>query len=394
MSTTTPPPTNADIDRETPQPEIHVEERHLKLHDFLKTSVKIGGSDVHLQADSVPMIRVDGRARFLDTPPLSDDALKDYVAQILDSQADPADKRHILDHKGAVDVAYSMGVGQPRFRVNIFHSREKYAIVMRRIVTKIPQFGDLNLPPVVEGLAEHHRGIVVVSGTTGSGKSTSLAAIIGKINRSRSERIITVEDPIEFQHENAKSLVSQVEVGTDSESYEYALRAMMRQDPDTILIGEIRDSFSLSTALRAADTGHLVFTTVHATNAPMTIERMVSLFDPLQKDLQQTQLGLNLVAVFCQRLAKKRDGKGRVPVVEIMMATPLVRKYILEGEFEKLKGCVGNREGGSQSFDQHLTELFQKQTIDVAEAKRLASNVDALNLALRGIGNSDNRLTR
>ena len=186
--------------------------------------------------------------------------------------------------------------------------------------------------------------------------------------------------------------MSQVEVGTDSESYEHALRAMMRQDPDTILIGEIRDSFSLSTALRAADTGHLVFTTVHATNAPMTIERMVSLFDPLQRELQQTQLGLNLVAVLCQRLAKRRDGKGRIPVVEIMMATPIVRKYILEGEFEKLKGTVGAREAGSQSFDQHLTELFQKQIIDVNEAKRLASNVDALTLALRGISNSDTRL--
>src|SRR5256885_17028325 len=232
----------------------------------------------------------------------------------------------------------------------------------------------------------------VVSGTTGSGKSTTLAAIIGKINRSRCERIITVEDPIEYQHENAKSLVSQVEVGTDSESYEHALRAMMRQDPDTIQVGEIRDSFSLSTSLRAADTGHLVFTTVHATNAPMTVERMVSLFDPLQRELQQTQLGLNLNAVICQRLAKKRDGKGRVPVIEIMMATPLVRKYILDGEFEKLKGTVGNKEAGSQSFDQHLTELFHRQIIDVKEAERLASNVDALKLALRGIGNSDTRL--
>jgi twitching motility protein PilT len=241
-------------------------------------------------------------------------------------------------------------------------------------------------------MTEYHRGIVIVSGTTGSGKSTTLAAVIGTINRTRSERIITVEDPVEYQHDNAKSLVSQVEVGTDSESYDYALRAMMRQDPDTILIGEIRDSFSLTTALRAADTGHLVFTTVHATNAPMTVERMVSLFDPAQKELQQTQLGLNLNAVVCQRLAKRRDGKGRVPVNEIMMATPLVRKYIIEGEFEKLKGAVGNRESGSQSFDQHLVELFQKQIIDVSEAKRLASNVDALNLALRGISNSDTRL--
>lgn len=383
---------NADIDRDTPQPEIHVEERRLTLIDFLRTCIKIGGSDVHLQAGSVPMIRVDGRARFLDCSPLTDESLREYVDEIMNRQAEPEEKRGILEHKGAVDVAFPMPDKTARFRTNVFHSRERYAIVMRRIVTKIPQFDELNLPPQVEGLANNHRGIVIVSGTTGSGKSTSLAAIIGKINRSRSERIITVEDPIEYQHDNAKSLVSQVEVGTDSESFEHALRAMMRQDPDTILIGEIRDPFSLGTALRAADTGHLVFTTVHATNAPMTIERMVSLFDPLQRELQQTQLGLNLVAVLCQRLAKRRDGKGRIPVVEIMMATPLVRKHILEGEFEKLKGAVGNRESGSQSFDQHLTELFQKQIIDVNEAKRLASNVDALTLALRGISNSDTRL--
>jgi twitching motility protein PilT len=287
MSITELAPHNADIDRTTPQPEIHVEERRLTLHDFLKTSVKINGSDIHLQADSVPMIRVDGRARFLDVLPLTDELMSEYVNKILDAQAEPKEKRDILIHKGSVDVAYSMGAGQPRFRTNLFHSREKFAIVMRRIVTKIPNFEDLNLPPQIETMADYQRGIVLVSGTTGSGKSTSLAAVIGKINRVRAERIITVEDPIEFQHENAKSLVSQVEVGTDSESYEYALRAMMRQDPDVILIGEIRDSFSLTTALRAADTGHMVFTTVHATNAPMTIGRVSSLFIPEQRELQQ-----------------------------------------------------------------------------------------------------------
>jgi twitching motility protein PilT len=379
---------NAQIDKETPQPQIHIEERRLSLVDFLKTCIKINGSDVHLQAGSVPMIRVDGRARYLDCPELTDDQLKTIVKELCPQ----ADKFEILEKRGAVDLAYPMPDKTARFRTNIFHSRERYAVVMRRIVTKIPKFDELNLPPQIQKLSDVHRGLVVVSGTTGSGKSTTLASIIGQINHTRAERIITVEDPVEYQHDNAKAMVSQVEVGTDSESYEYALRAMMRQDPDTILIGEIRDSFSLTTALRAADTGHLVYTTVHATNAPMSIERLVSLFHPDQKELQQTQLGLNLVAVICQRLAKRRDGVGRIPVVEIMMATPLVRKYIIEGEFEKLKGAVGNRESGSQSFDQHLTELFFKQQIDVAEAKRLASNVDALNLALRGISNSDTKL--
>jgi twitching motility protein PilT len=375
-------------DGDAPPPKIRIEDRRMTLDDFCQACIKLNGSDIHLQGGSIPMIRVNGVPKFLDHPEMTDEQINGCVS---DAIGDPS-KAEILEKKGAVDLAYAMKDKAARFRTNIFHSRERYAMVMRRIVTKIPRFEELNLPPQVEKLSEIHRGLVAVSGTTGSGKSTSLASIIGAINRNRSERIITVEDPIEFQHENASSLVSQVEVGTDSESYEYALRAMMRQDPDTILIGEIRDSFSLTTALRAADTGHLVFTTVHATNAPMTIERLVSLFEPGQKELQQTQLGLNLVAVLCQRLAKRRDGQGRIPVVEIMMATPLVKKYILEGEFEKLKGCVGNRESGSQSFDQHLTELFTKQIIDVSEAKRLASNVDALNLALRGISNSDTKL--
>ena len=378
-----------DDEKGAQQPEIHVEEKRLKLDDYLKTLVKVNGSDLHLQADSVPMIRVDGKARFLDCPKPDNALMSEYVKQII---KEDKEQWHHLEHKGALDIAYTSPSVDSRFRTNIFHSRREYAIVMRRIITTIPNFTGLNLPSIVEGLADFHRGIVVVAGTTGSGKSTTLAAIIGKINRTRSERIITIEDPIEYQHDNQKSLVSQVEVGQDTESYEYALKAAMRQDPDTLLIGEIRDPFSLSTALKAADTGHLVFTTIHATNASMAVQRIVSLFDNNQKDLQQQQLALNLNAIICQRLAKKREGKGRVPVIEIMSATPLCRKYILDGEFDKLKGLVGQKEGGSQSFDQHLVELFQKQIIDVKEAERLATNVDALKLALRGIGNSDTRL--
>ena len=384
--------TSAAVDRGEDVKEVHVEDhaaRGYTLTKFLKTSIKLGASDIHLQAESIPMMRIDGRARFLDVDELSDGQMQDYVDELLEASPD---KKKEFEEMGSVDTSFQLPDKSARFRVATFHSRGKLAIVMRRIVSKIPNFEDLNLPPQIEKLADVYRGLVLVSGTTGSGKSTSLAAVIGRINATRNERIITVEDPIEFEHADRKSLVSQVEVGTDSESYAHALRAAMRQDPDVMLVGEIRDSFSLTTALRAADTGHLVFTTVHATNAPMTIERIVSLFDKDQQELQQTQLATNLVAVVCQRLAKRRDGKGRVPVVEVMQATPLVRKYILEGEFDKLKSCVGNREAGSQSFDQHLTELFQKQIIDVNEAKRLASNVDALNLALRGIGNSDTRL--
>jgi twitching motility protein PilT len=374
---------------EVAKPDIKVGQRQLRLKDFLRTVVKLGGSDLHLQADSIPMIRVNGSAKYLDCPTLSDDQMWEICQELAYHKEDIL---NTLNTKGAVDCAYALPNNEARFRVNMFHSRGKYAVVTRRIVTKIPNFTDLNLPPVVEGLADFHRGIVVVAGTTGSGKSTSLAAIIGKINQTRSERIITIEDPIEYQHQDGKSLVSQVEVGQDTESFAYALKAAMRQDPDTLLIGEIRDPFSLATALRASDTGHLVFTTIHATNASMAVQRIVSLFDPDQKELMQQQLALNLNAIICQRLAKKRDGKGRVPVIEIMMKTPLVQKYILDGEFDKLKGCVGNKEGGSQSFDQHLVELFNKQVIDVSEAKRLATNVDALTLALRGIGNSDTKL--
>ena len=386
---------NADgVDHDAPSEPVHIDQKKPSLRQYLKTVVTAGGSDLHLQADSVPMIRVDGRAKFLDCPPPENEEMQKFVDEMISDE----DKRSDLNHKGSCDTSYTLEGSKAdevlaRFRVATFHSRGKLAIVMRRIVTTIPRFNDLNLPPQIETLANLHRGLVLVSGTTGSGKSTSLAAIIGTINRGRSERIITVEDPIEYEHQDAKSLISQVEVGTDTDSYDHALRAAMRQDPDTMLIGEIRDGFSLQTALRAADTGHLVFSTVHATNAPMTVERVVALFDKQQADLMNTQLATNLQCIFCQRLAKRRDGKGRVPVIEVMNMTPLARKYILEKEYEKLKGIVGNKEMGNQSFDQHLTQLFQQQIIDVNEAKRLASNVDALNLALRGIGNSDNRLT-
>jgi twitching motility protein PilT len=372
----------------TSHPQLAPEQLVRNLPALLEATIHFKASDLHLQADSPPTVRIDGVLHPLNLPILTSQVIDELVAQAIT----PAEMAK-LEEKRALDTSMRKP-GMGLFRLALFHEKGRKAAAFRAIPAEPPTLEQLNLPPVLGEIAELHRGLVLVTGTTGSGKTTTLAAMIRRLNEKFPYRIITVEDPIEYEHRDAKSLISQVEVGTDTESYEHALRAAMRQDPDVILIGEIRDTFSLVTALRAADTGHIVFSTVHATNAPMTIERVVALFDKAQSELMNTQLATNLICVFCQRLAKRRDGAGRVPVVEFMNMTPLARKYILDHEYDKLKNIVANRESGNQTFDQHLTELFQKQVIDVNEAKRLASNVDALNLALRGIGNSDNRLTQ
>jgi twitching motility protein PilT len=237
-------------------------------------------------------------------------------------------------------------------------------------------------------IAEAERGLVLVTGTTGSGKSTTLAAVIDYLNRTRRLRILTIEDPIEFVHTSKKSLIAQREVGLDTPSFTASLRRALRQDPDFILVGELRDTETMRVALQAADTGHLVFSTMHTTNAAMTIQRLVAAFPPSEREALLVQLSTNLEAVICQRLAKTRD-EGRIPVVEIMRNSPIIRKAIMEGRSDVLPQAIANRDMGMQLFDQHLADLYNADKISTTEALRLASNPEAMTAAMRGISRGE-----
>ena len=258
-----------------------------------------------------------------------------------------------------------------------------------RIPLDIPPFASLNLPPVIEDIAMSPRGLVLVTGTTGSGKSTTLAAMIDLVNSKRRDRIITIEDPIEFVHTNKKSLIAQRELGVDTPTFLDSLRVALRQDPDLILVGELRDAETMRTALQAADTGHTVYSTMHTTNAPQTVQRMIALFPPAERDLLRMQLAANLEAVISQRLAKCRDGKSRLPVIEILRSTPVVRKIIGEQETAHLSQAIANQDSGMQLFDQHLAKLHKAELISGTEAIRLATNPEALGMMMRGLSTKD-----
>jgi twitching motility protein PilT len=258
------------------------------------------------------------------------------------------------------------------------------ALVMRVIKLKIRTLEELNLPPVLRDITLSMRGLTLVTGTTGSGKSTTLAAMVDLINNSYRCKIITIEDPVEYMHSNQKAMVSQLEVGQDTPSFEQGLRQALRQDPDVILVGELRDSESMRMALRAADTGHQVFSTVHSTNAPQTIERILALIPPEERSIATSQLASSLLAVISQRLAVTRDGNRRA-AMEILRGGPVTSKYILENRLGELYDYMSTREGGMQRFDQHLLDLYHQKTISGTEALRLASNPEAVALGMRGI---------
>jgi twitching motility protein PilT len=243
---------------------------------------------------------------------------------------------------------------------------------------------------VLQDIAEEHRGLVLVTGTTGSGKSTTLAAMIDHLNRTRRLRVVTVEDPIEFVHVSQKSLVAQCEIGRDTPSFAESLRRALRQDPDVILVGELRDAETMRIALQAADTGHLVFSTVHTTNASFTMQRLVAMFPPEERELLQTELATNLAAVVSQRLAvHKQKDKGRIAVLEVMRNSAVVSKAILEGRIASLPQAIANRENGMQLFDQHLAELYKSGQISGTEALRLATNAEAVAMLMHGMSTLD-----
>jgi twitching motility protein PilT len=354
------------------------------MQRLLKATVQFNASDLHVQVGSPPTVRVDGTMVAINAPPVTAEEVRALVQQVADaSQVQRLEAERSCDFSHAIpDVA--------RFRVNVFHEKGNLCVVARCIPLRIKTVAELSLPAVLEEIAEEQRGLVLVTGTTGSGKSTTLAAMIDHLNRTRRLRIVTIEDPIEFVHTSQKSLVAQREIGRDTPSFTESLRRALRQDPDVILVGELRDAETMRIALQAADTGHLVFSTIHTTNASFTMQRIVAMFPPDERELLQTELATNLAAVVSQRLAgHKQKDKGRVPVLEIMRNTAVVRKAILEGRIASLPQAIANRENGMQLFDQHLAELYKAGQITGTEALRLSTNPDAVALALRGVSTLD-----
>ena len=354
----------------------------MHLDRLLRAIVQFKASDLHVQTGSPPTLRINNDLMALDLPVVTAEDVPGFMADVATERT-----KHEVETQLSADFAYAIpDVG--RFRINIFHERGKLALVARHIPLHIPLFSELHLPEVIEDIASAERGLVLVTGTTGSGKSTTLASIIDHLNHTRRLRILTIEDPIEFVHTSDKSLIAQRELGTDTPGFAEALKRALRQDPDLILVGELRDEETMRTALQAADTGHVVFSTMHTTNAALTIQRLIAMFPPAERDLLLLQLETNLEAVISQRLAKSRQG-GRLPVVEIMRSTPIVRKLIGEGHTVRLPQAIANRDAGMQLFDQHLADLYNSQQITGTEALRLASNAEAVAAAMRGISRGE-----
>jgi twitching motility protein PilT len=342
------------------------------LDRLLAYGVDNGASDLHFLVGDRPSFRVDGTLRHIKSDPLGP-ADTQSVCEILLGDA-PASQQ--LDELQEHDCSYSIdGIG--RFRVNLFRQRGSLCAILRVIPSEIPSLEGLGLPARIQGLAEEERGLVLVTGATGSGKSSTLAAMIKHINGKRSAHILTIEDPIEFLHKNNRASVTQREVGTDTKSFTKALRAALRQDPDVILVGEMRDPETIDIALKAAETGHMVFSTVHTTDASKTVGRVVGVFPPEEQQAVRLRLADNLKGVVSQRLLPRADGKGRVVAAEIMVSTKTVQEFIKDPmKSSELKDLIerSRDQYGMQSFDQHLTDLYRRGEIALDVARAAATN--------------------
>jgi twitching motility protein PilT len=349
--------------------------------DYLVTK---GGSDLHLSAGSSPLVRLHGAlVPIPGTPELTAEDTQD----VLDSFLSDPEKREEFAQDNEVDFSFELD-GVARFRVNAYRQRGSVSMVLRAIPFTIRTIEELDLPPVVETLAREERGLILVTGATGSGKSTTLASIIDYINSNSAKHIVTIEDPIEFLYSNKKSIISQREVGVDTASFGRALRRVLRQDPDVILIGEIRDQETMETALAAAETGHLVLSTLHTLNASETISRIVSLFPPHMQQQARFMLSGTLRGVIAQRLVPSVDGSRRIPVVEALVSTGRVRDMILEpSRAEELNRIIQEGEFyGMQTFDQSLLGRVQQGLISMDEALRVANNPSDMKLQAQTTG--------
>src|SRR6186713_782585 len=353
------------------------------LPELLHTLVASEGSDLHITTDTPPQVRVHGHLRRLDGPDMTPSATKQLTYSVL---TDSQKKRF----EETLELDFSFGIkGLARFRCNMFNQRGAVGAVYRLIPEKIKAFQELGLPAVLATLSERPRGLVLVTGPTGSGKSTTLAAMLDKINKERHDHILTIEDPIEFVHQHQGCLVNQREVHSDTESFSNALRAALREDPDIVLIGEMRDLETVEAALKIAETGHLTFATLHTNSAAQTINRIIDIFPSNQQAQIRTQLSLVLEGIVCQALLPKADGRGRVASLEILVPTPAIRNLIRDDKVHQIYGAMqtGQEKLGMQTLNQSLATLYMKRLITLETAMTASSMKDELqDMITRGVG--------
>jgi len=336
----------------------------MNIKDLLAVALEYKASDIHFTVGIPPVFRIDGKLiRLNEIGRVMPDDTRSIADQLLDDYT-----RKVFEENGEVDFSHSI-VGIGRFRVNIYKQRGTISLALRAVPLNVPTTEELGLPKVIDELADKRRGLVLVTGPTGSGKSTTLAAMINHINQTRSEHILTLEDPIEYLHRHGKSVVNQREIHHDSLSYANALRAALRQDPDVILIGEMRDLETISIAVTAAETGHLVFSSLHTIGAVSTIDRIIDVFPPTQQQQIKVQLASVLQGVISQQLLKKQDGSGRVAAIEVMIVNAAIRNHIREGKSHMIMNSIQmGRKDGMVSMDACLAELYKKKIISYDEA--------------------------
>jgi len=355
----------------------------MDLNEILIEALNVGASDVHIKVGLPPIFRVNGALRFLRDVKVFD---QNEVSRMALSIMNEWQKDRFIKNK-EVDMGYEI-YGMGRFRINIFQQRGKIRIALRIVPYKIKGLVELNLPPIIEKIALENRGLVLVTGTTGSGKSTTLAAMIDIINARRTCHVLTIEDPIEFVHEDRKAVIDQREVGSDTSTFADALRSALRQDPDVILVGEMRDFETIETALTAAETGHLVMSTLHTVDATETINRIISAFPPYHQRQVRLQLAAIMKGIISQRLVPKADGLGRVPAAEVMVSTARIRECVIEKDkTAEIHDAIakGYTTYGMQSFDQSLMLLLKRALITYEEALRQSSNPDDFALRVKGV---------
>ncbi|MFO0912355.1 MAG: PilT/PilU family type 4a pilus ATPase [Pirellulales bacterium] len=355
-----------------------------EVDKLFRALVKHEGSDLHLKVGRPPMIRVKGSLMPLNRPPIEAEEMARLLFPMLDER-----NRAIFDANGGADFAYTVDVDgtEWRFRVNMLQQLGKIGLVARRINNFIPNFEGLNLPPVMEELCKYEQGMVLLAGVTGSGKSTTIASMLNWINRNYRKHILTLEDPIEFVFSEDKCLINQREIGMDVKDFSIGMKHAVREDPDIILVGEMRDEETFMTAIHAAETGHLVFGTIHASSAPSTIGRILDLFPEEMHTALRSAIAFNMKGIVAQKLLPSiKPGVSRVPTVEVMTFTPMIRKLILEKEDKKLSDAIRlGAEDGMQDFTMSLKSLVEKELIDRETAFRVAPNVEALKMSLKGI---------